>query len=74
MKRYHLANNVIGWIIGLIACTVYIVTAEATASWWDCGEYISTAFKWVTLREHRRSSCWDACSRCSAVQRLLPMP
>ncbi len=45
MKRYHLANNVIGWIIGLIACTVYIVTAEATASWWDCGEYISTAFK-----------------------------
>ncbi len=45
MKQYHLANNVIGWIICAIACTVYIMTAEATASWWDCGEYIATAFK-----------------------------
>ena len=45
MKQYHLANNVIGWVIGLIACAVYIMTAEATASWWDCGEYISTAVK-----------------------------
>ena len=45
MKRYHLANNIIGWVICLIACAVYIMTAEATASWWDCGEYISTAFK-----------------------------
>ena len=45
MKQYHLANNIIGWVICAIACTVYIMTAEATASWWDCGEYISTAFK-----------------------------
>ena len=45
MKQYHFANNVIGWIICLIACAVYIMTAEATASWWDCGEYIATAFK-----------------------------
>ena len=45
MKKYHVANNVIGWVICLIACAVYIMTAEATASWWDCGEYISTAFK-----------------------------
>ncbi len=45
MKQYHLANNIIGWVIGLIACAVYIMTAEATASWWDCGEYISTAVK-----------------------------
>ena len=45
MKQYHIANNIIGWVICLIACAVYIMTAEATASWWDCGEYISTAFK-----------------------------
>jgi hypothetical protein len=45
LKQYHLVNNVIGWLIGIIACVVYIMTAEATASWWDCGEYIATAYK-----------------------------
>ena len=45
LKQYHLVNNAIGWLIGIIACAVYIMTAEATASWWDCGEYIATAFK-----------------------------
>ena len=45
LKQYHLMNNAIGWVIGIIACAVYIMTAEATASWWDCGEYIATAYK-----------------------------
>ena len=45
MKKYHLVNNVIGWVIGIIACAVYLMTAEPTASWWDCGEYIATADK-----------------------------
>ncbi len=45
MKQYHLANNIIGWLVCIVACTVYVLTAEATASWWDCGEYIATAFK-----------------------------
>ena len=45
MKKYHLMNNIIGWAVCLIACVVYILTAEATASWWDCGEYIATANK-----------------------------
>ena len=45
MKQYHLVNNIIGWLVCIVACTVYILTAEATASWWDCGEYIATAFK-----------------------------
>ena len=45
MKRYHLVNNIIGWVIGIVACAVYLLTAEPTASWWDCGEYIATADK-----------------------------
>lgn len=45
MKRYHLTNNILGWLIGIFACAVYIITAEATASWWDCGEFIATAQK-----------------------------
>ncbi len=45
LKKYHLMNNVLGWLIGIFACAVYIMTAEATASWWDCGEYTATAVK-----------------------------
>ncbi len=45
MKHYQKINNVIGWFTFLIAATVYLMTAEPSASWWDCGEYIATAFK-----------------------------
>ena len=45
MKKYHIVNNIIGWVVGIAACLVYVLTAEATASWWDCGEYIATAYK-----------------------------
>jgi hypothetical protein len=38
-------NNITGWIVCLIACTVYILTAEAGGSLWDCGEFVSSAFK-----------------------------
>ncbi len=38
-------NDLTGWIVFLIATVVYFLTLEPTASWWDCGEYISTAYK-----------------------------
>jgi hypothetical protein len=38
-------NNVIGWIVCGIACVVYILTMEASGSFWDCGEFISSTFK-----------------------------
>lgn len=45
MKRFRLLNNVFGWVAFAIAATTYLLTMEATASFWDCGEFISTAFK-----------------------------
>ncbi len=43
--NYKRINNITGWIICLIACTVYIMTMEASGSLWDCGEFASSAYK-----------------------------
>ena len=42
---YRKLNSIIGWALFAIASVIYIMTAEPTTSFWDCGEYISTAYK-----------------------------
>ncbi|MBU2559133.1 MAG: DUF2723 domain-containing protein [Bacteroidetes bacterium] len=43
--NFNKLNNLVGWLVFLIATVVYFLTLEPTASWWDCGEYIATAYK-----------------------------
>jgi hypothetical protein len=45
MKTFRLYNTIVGWLIFIIAAIVYLSTLEPTASLWDCGEFISSAFK-----------------------------
>lgn len=45
MTSYKRLNTLIGWGVFLIATVVYIITSEPTMSFWDCGEYIATAYK-----------------------------
>ena len=45
LRNYSIINNVLGWTVFLIASTVFVLTAEPSVSFWDCGEYIATAYK-----------------------------
>ncbi|NBR15655.1 MAG: DUF2723 domain-containing protein, partial [Crocinitomicaceae bacterium] len=43
--NYNKLNTLIGWIVFILASAVYLMTIEATVSLWDCGEYITAAYK-----------------------------
>ncbi|MDG1334025.1 MAG: DUF2723 domain-containing protein [Crocinitomicaceae bacterium] len=43
--NYRKINTYLGWSVFLIATIVYFLTIEDTVSLWDCGEYITAAYK-----------------------------
>ena len=45
MKNFKLWNALCGWFVFAIAAATYLLTLEPTASFWDCGEFISSAWK-----------------------------
>ena len=45
MKHFRLVDNLLGWLAFAIAAFTYVSTVEPTASFWDCPEFITTAYK-----------------------------
>ena len=45
MKKFRLIDNLMGWLTFAVAALVYCSTIEPTASFWDCPEFITTAYK-----------------------------
>ncbi|MBC7913893.1 MAG: DUF2723 domain-containing protein, partial [Pyrinomonadaceae bacterium] len=43
--HYTKLNNLLGWACFLIAAITYTLTLEPTASFWDTGEFIASAYK-----------------------------
>ncbi|MFK7797815.1 MAG: DUF2723 domain-containing protein [Aureispira sp.] len=45
MKSFNKLSTLTGWLMFAVAATVYTLSAEPTSSLWDCGEFISAAYK-----------------------------
>ena len=43
--QYKKINNLLGWFCFAVASVTYILTLEPSVSFWDCGEFISCAYR-----------------------------
>ncbi len=49
--NYSKINNLTGWLCFLIAAVTYTLTLEPSVSFWDCGEFIASAFKMQVVHQ-----------------------
>ena len=45
LTTYRRWNNITGWFMFIFSAAVYLLTVEPTISFWDCGEFILSAFR-----------------------------
>ncbi len=45
MNNFKRLTNIAGWLVFAVAFLVYFFSAERTGSLWDCGEFITGAYK-----------------------------
>jgi tetratricopeptide (TPR) repeat protein len=45
MISFQRANIILGWFMFMVATAVYMMTLEPTMPFWDCGEFIASAYK-----------------------------
>ncbi|MEY4903118.1 MAG: hypothetical protein RLZZ292_933 [Bacteroidota bacterium] len=43
--NFKTLNNIAGWLVFLVTFTVFYFSAEDTGSLWDCGEFVTGAYK-----------------------------
>ncbi|TCD10673.1 DUF2723 domain-containing protein [Pedobacter frigidisoli] len=48
---YSKINNLAGWTCFFIAAITYILTLDQSVSFWDCGEFIATAFRMQVVHQ-----------------------
>ena len=45
MSKFQKINTIGGWFVFAISALVYLLTLEPSVSFWDCGEFITAAYK-----------------------------
>jgi hypothetical protein len=43
--NFRRLNTITGWLLFVVSSVVYLLTLEPTVSFWDCGEFILSAFR-----------------------------
>ena len=49
--NYSRINTIGGWLCFFVAITTYILTLDQSVSFWDCGEFISSAFRMEVVHQ-----------------------